>query len=142
MERRQVFISYVEEDGELARALARELRTLGHSSWTYEEDGIGGVSYLVQVHDAIDACETFVLLASLTSVRSHQLIREVEHAHESQKVIVPVRVDHAATIRDLQPHPAHGERDGRDVGRRTPGYSLPCSADSCHDRIRRQEAAH
>jgi hypothetical protein len=33
-----------------------------------------------------------VLIASENSVRAHQVIREVEQAHEREKVIVPVRV--------------------------------------------------
>jgi hypothetical protein len=41
---RDIFISYIEEDGAVARALASELRTLGQSTWTYEEDGVAGSS--------------------------------------------------------------------------------------------------
>ena len=34
----------------------------------------------------------FVLVASDRSVRAHQVIREVEQAHEREKVMIPVRV--------------------------------------------------
>ena len=93
MEPRDIFISYVQEDGDTARALARELRSLGCSTWSYEEDGIGGVSYLEQIHAAITSCQIFVLVASARSVRAHQVVREVEQAHEQEKVIVPIRVE-------------------------------------------------
>ena len=83
MEQRIVFISYVEEDGVLVKTLAQELRGLGHSTWIYEEDGLAGISYLEQVLDAIDGCQFFILVASEKSVRSRQVIREVEHAHEA-----------------------------------------------------------
>jgi hypothetical protein len=86
------FISYVEEDGEFARKIAHELRELGLHTWTFEEDGVPGVSYLTQVHRAIGACGIFVLVASQKSVRAHQVIREVEQAHEREKVIVPIRL--------------------------------------------------
>ena len=89
---RDIFISYVEEDGAVARALAIELRTLGHSTWMYEEDSVAGISYLTQVHGAIESCRAFVLLASERSVKAHQVIREVKQAHEREKIIVPVRV--------------------------------------------------
>jgi TonB family protein len=92
MEHRDIFVSYIEEDGATVRALVRELRALGHSTWTYEEDGVGGISYLTQVNQAIEDCPLFVLVASDKSVRAHQVIREVEQAHEREKVIVPVRV--------------------------------------------------
>jgi hypothetical protein len=92
MEPRDAFISYVEKDATFAQALGRELRSLGHSTWSYEEDGIAGVSYLSQVHAAIAACRVFVLVASKRSIRAHQVIREVEQAHEREKVIIPVRV--------------------------------------------------
>ena len=90
---RDIFISYIEEDGAMARALASELRSLGHTTWTYEEDGVAGISYLTQVHRAIESCRAFVLLASQKSVKAHQVIREVEQAHEAEKTIIAIRRD-------------------------------------------------
>ena len=92
MEPRDVFISYTEQDGLTARALAAELRKLHLTTWTYEEDGVVGVSYLTQINAAIESCRAFVLLASPNSVNAHQVIREVEQAHEREKVIIPARV--------------------------------------------------
>ena len=90
---RDIFISYIEEDGAVARALASELRSVGPTTWTYEEDGVPGISYLSQVHEAIEGCRVFVLLASPKSVKAHQVIREVEQAHEQEKIIIAVRLD-------------------------------------------------
>jgi hypothetical protein len=87
-----VFISYIEEDGATVRALAAELRALGHSTWTYEENGVAGISYLIQVHQAIEACQLLVLVASEPSVCANQVIREVEKAYERNKVIIPLRI--------------------------------------------------
>jgi hypothetical protein len=92
MEHRDIFVSYIEEDGAIVRALVAELRALGQSTWTYEEDGVAGISYLTQVNQAIEDCQAFVLIASDRSVRAHQVIREVEQAHEREKVIIPVRI--------------------------------------------------
>jgi hypothetical protein len=49
MDQVDIFISYIEEDGATVRALTAELRALGHTTWTYEEDGVAGISYLTQV---------------------------------------------------------------------------------------------
>jgi hypothetical protein len=87
-----IFISYVEEDGETARGLAEALHAQGQSTWTYQQDGAPGISYLTQVNEAVEACRAFVLLASAGSVRAHQVIREVEQAHEREKPIIVVRL--------------------------------------------------
>jgi TIR domain-containing protein len=92
MEPRDVFISYSEQDGPTARALAAELRALHLTPWTYEEDGVVGTSYLTQINAAIESCRAFVLLASPNSVNAHQVIREVEQAHEREKVIIATRI--------------------------------------------------
>ena len=112
MDHRDIFISYIEEDGATVRALVVELRALGHSTWTYEEDGVAGISYLTQVHQAIKDCRAFVLIASDRSVRAHQVIREVEQAHEREKVPVPLRTrspdqDRCADRAHPQQGPAH-----------------------------------
>jgi hypothetical protein len=92
MEPRDVFISHAEEDGEIALRLARELRENGQSTWIYEEDAVPGISHLIQSSESIEACHTFLLIASAKSVHSREVIREVEQAHQLRKVIVPVRV--------------------------------------------------
>jgi hypothetical protein len=88
-----VFLSYVEEDSAIVLPLARELRLLDHSTWTFEENGVGGRSYIETVHDAVCACPAFLLMASTVSVRSHQVLREVELAHSEERAIVPVLID-------------------------------------------------
>jgi hypothetical protein len=88
-----IFLSYVEEDSATVLPLARELRRLDHSTWTFEENGRGGRSYLEAVHDAVCSCSTFLLMASAASVRSHQVLREIELAHGEGRPIVPVLID-------------------------------------------------
>lgn len=86
------FISHVEEDSATARALAAALRSQHRLTWTYEENGVAGVSYLTQIFEAIEHCRAFVLLASPTAVKAHQVTREIEQAHEREKVIIAVRM--------------------------------------------------
>ena len=87
-----VFIAYVESDSSVALSVAAELRKFGYATWTYEEEGLAGFSYLEQVHAAIQTCSAFVLLASKDSLQSHQVRREAETAYEHQKLIIPVRL--------------------------------------------------
>ena len=89
---RDIFISYVEEDGTVASELAKALHAQQRSTWTYEEDGVPGVSYLTQVFRAIDACRAVVLIASAKSVKARQVIKEIEAAHERDKMLIAVRV--------------------------------------------------
>ena len=89
---RDIFISYVEEDSVTARGLATALRALGYTTWTYEDDASPGVSYLIQADEAIESCSIFVLVASSQSIQAHQVLREVESAHEHAKMIIPVRI--------------------------------------------------
>jgi len=88
-----VFLSHAEEDGDTALSLAADLEAAGFSTWYYERDAVPGVSYLVQVGDAIDSAQAVVLLISTTSLGSHQVTTEVVRAHEESKPILPVLVD-------------------------------------------------
>jgi TIR domain len=86
-----VFISHVEEDQGLALEIARGLEAVGFSTWYYERDSEPGMSYLLQVHAAIEQCGAVVVLISPDSVRSYQMTKEVVRAHETGKAFIPVR---------------------------------------------------
>jgi hypothetical protein len=88
-----VFVSHVEEDGDTALSLSSDLEAAGFQTWYYERDAVPGVSYLVQVGDAIDTAQAVVLLISTTSLGSHQVTTEVVRAHEASKPILPVLLD-------------------------------------------------
>ena len=57
-----IFISHVEEDGEIAVALAEGLEAAGYTTWYYERDTVPGPPYLVQVRKSIEEAQAFVLL--------------------------------------------------------------------------------
>jgi TIR domain len=99
-----VFISHVEEDQALALEIARELEAVGFSTWYYERDSEPGMSYLLQVHAAIEQCGAVVVLISPDSVRSYQMTKEVVRAHETGKAFIPVRYNIAhAEFQQRQP---------------------------------------
>lgn len=99
-----VFISHVEEDQALALEIARGLEAVGFSTWYYERDSEPGISYLLQVHAAIEQCGAVVVLISPDSVRSFQMTKEVVRAHETGKAFIPVRYSIAhAEFQQRQP---------------------------------------
>lgn len=89
---KQLFVSYVEEDSELAFSLVEELERVGYSAWLYERDSVPGPSYLQQTGSAIDAAAAVILVISESSLASYQVTREVVRAYEANKPIVPLRV--------------------------------------------------
>ena len=84
------FISYVEEDSAVAEAVAAALAAKGLTSWRYQTNSIPGPSYLAQASRAISSSQVFVLIISDESLRSQQVSREVDFAHEAGRPFVPV----------------------------------------------------
>jgi hypothetical protein len=95
-----VFISYAKEDSATAKAVARELRALGRSTWLFEEDGAGGVSYVEDLCGPLSTSCGVVLIASKASLRSRNIRKEVELAHQEDRVLIPVVLD--VTVEELR----------------------------------------
>jgi hypothetical protein len=89
----RVFISYEEDDSEMALTIALALERAGYPLWCYEIDSVPGVSYLLQTGQAIDESRAFLLLISARSVESSQVTRELIRAHEYGKLCIPVLRD-------------------------------------------------
>lgn len=96
----QIFLSYAEEDSDLARDVAGRLEQAGHACWYYQRDTVAGRSYLAQVAEAIRSAHVFVLIASPASLGSYQVTKEVEQAHQRNRPIIPVLRD--VTERDIE----------------------------------------
>ena len=90
---RELFISYVEEDGLIAQEIAHGLENAGYKTWYYERDGLPGPDYLAQVGQAIDQVQAVVLIISPDSLGSNQVTVEVIRAFESKKAFVPILRD-------------------------------------------------
>ncbi|RMD61949.1 TIR domain-containing protein [Candidatus Parcubacteria bacterium] len=91
---KDVFISYVDEDRDLAQLIASELEAAGCSAWYYQRDSLPGLSYLSQTRRAIDDAKCFLFVVSPCSLqRHHQVDKEVVHAHEAGKPIIPILRD-------------------------------------------------
>jgi AAA-like domain/TIR domain len=88
---RKVFLSYVEEDGDVAQELARGLEAAGYSTWYYQRDCPPGPSYLVEVRNAVERCAAFLLLISPHSCDGpDEITGEAYRAHKARKKKIPV----------------------------------------------------
>jgi hypothetical protein len=87
---RDIFISHVEENSDLAIDIAAGLEESGYSAWYYERDSLPGPSYLLQTSREIERSQAVVLIISPHSLGSHQVTKEVVRAHESDKPFIPV----------------------------------------------------
>ena len=83
-------ISYAEEDSNLAEEISLGLEAKGYTTWYYERDSIPGLSYLIQLSQAIQQAEVVVLIISPHSINSHQVTKEVEWTHEFDKPVIPL----------------------------------------------------
>ena len=86
----QIFISHVEEDEAIARALASGLRDAGYRTWYYEDYSLPGLSYVDQIVQAIGASAAVVVILSTHALRSQQIELEIVQAHESDKNFMPL----------------------------------------------------
>lgn len=96
----QVFISHIEEEQNVAEAIAGALEAAGYSVWYYERDSYPGADYLDQVANAIETCQAVLVVISPDSIASHQVEDEVKWSRELRKNFVPVL--HRMTWSDFQ----------------------------------------
>src|ERR1700732_276198 len=90
---KKIFVSYVEEDGEVAHEIAKHLEAHGYSSWYYERDCPAGADYFEETFKAISDCEAMAIIISPRSLPSDQITREIVRAVESNKATLPLLLD-------------------------------------------------
>jgi hypothetical protein len=90
---KKIFVSYVEEDGDVAHEIAKHLEAHGYSSWYYERDCPAGADYFEETFKAISDCEAMAIIISPRSLPSDQITREIVRAVESNKATLPLLLD-------------------------------------------------
>jgi hypothetical protein len=90
----RVFLSYVREDADKARALAAILERSGHSVW-WDRQIKGGAQYSTEIEVALDAAEKVVVLWSAKAVQS-AWVRDEAAAGRDTGRLVPVHLDGTA----------------------------------------------
>jgi tetratricopeptide (TPR) repeat protein len=88
-----VFLSYVRDDAEKARALAGALERAGHDVW-WDRRIKGGAQYSAEIENALDNAEKVVVLWSTKSVGS-AWVRDEAAAGRDTGRLVPVLLDSA-----------------------------------------------
>jgi hypothetical protein len=89
----QIFISYIAEDGGVARAIVSGLEAAGYRTWYYERDSLPGEPHLNQTGRAIIESSAYMIIISDQCISSPQVETELVHAHEAGTPIVPILVD-------------------------------------------------
>lgn len=90
---KMVFVSYVEEDGDVAHALAEGLEAHNYSTWYYERDCPAGADYFEETYKAISDCDAMLVLISPRSLPSDQITREIVRAVEGSKATLPLLLE-------------------------------------------------
>lgn len=126
---KDTFLSHVDEDRNIAEAIASELESSGCSVWYYERDSLPGQSYLLQTRQAIDEAKCFLFLVSpATMLRHNQVDKELVRAHESGKKIILILKDtNFRTFSQTRPewHQAIGSKVAVELSTDTIGTNMP-----------------
>lgn len=88
-----IFISHTEKDLPIVNQIIIGLEQAGYGTWYFERDVLPGTSYLVQITQAVAACDVLLLVASTNSIGSDQTTKEVIGAFERRKPFFPIPLD-------------------------------------------------
>ncbi len=97
-----VFVCYSSEDKTIANAACAKLESAGIRCWIAPRDPIAGIPYGRQLVDAITAARIVLLIFSGHANRSEHVLRELEVASDSGKIIVPFRIENVVPSGDLR----------------------------------------
>jgi formylglycine-generating enzyme len=88
-----VFISHPHQDKAVADAACAKLEAEGIRCWIAPRDIAPSADWAGSIIDAIDGCRVMILIFSEHANRSRQVRREVQHAFEKEKPVVPFRIE-------------------------------------------------
>jgi hypothetical protein len=97
-----LFVSHVGEDGPAAMEIVAELERRGIRCWITPRDVRVGRPFDDEIADAIDASRAMLLIFSERCNDNQYIRREVTVAGESQKIIIPFRIEDAWPKRGLR----------------------------------------
>ncbi len=91
----RIFISHAWEDKAVVRRLERELKAAGLEVWIDQNQTRAGDNLPKRINDALEWCDTLLLLWSKKAKASHWVQEEWTCAHSLQKQIIPCLLDDA-----------------------------------------------
>src|SRR6516162_5202198 len=86
----EVFISYSRKDKDFVRRLDEALKSRGREAWVDWEDIRPTEEFMEAIYAAIEGADTFVFVLTPDSVGSVVCGREIAHAVENNKRMVPI----------------------------------------------------
>ncbi len=97
-----VFISYSTKDKPIALAACAALESDGVRCWMAPRDIQPGADWGESIVAAIDESRIMVLIFSGNANASPQVRREVQHAFERERIVIPLRVENIMPARSLE----------------------------------------
>ncbi|MEI7845412.1 MAG: TIR domain-containing protein [Chloroflexota bacterium] len=85
-----VFVSYSRKDIAFARLIVEQLQSQGLELWIDWQDIPPSADWLAEIYAAIEASNTFVWVISHTSIESQVCNKEVVHALQNGKRVIPL----------------------------------------------------
>ena len=89
----EIFVSYARKDKDVVNQIMTELHALGFDYWMDSRNIQGGDWWTEKIVGGIKRCRVFLLFMSGASMRSRNVQREVQLAHEKGKKIVILRLE-------------------------------------------------
>src|SRR5215510_3855256 len=89
----KVFVSYSRRDAELVDYIVKKMEAAGIAVWIDREEIKAGKTWRVQIVEAIDTCDAFVLILSSNSAASDNVRKEIDLAQDSGRKIFIVKLD-------------------------------------------------
>ena len=96
-----IFISYSRKDIAYARLLHKALKQNDLETWVDWQDIPPSTEWLKEVFTAIEEANTFIFIISASSVISDICQKEIDHARQNNKRIIPIVID------DVEPAKVH-----------------------------------
>jgi hypothetical protein len=84
-----VFVSYSQVDRAYVDALAAHLQSAGLRVW-YDHSIATGEGWAETIHEQIDTCAAFIVVMTPAAESSTWVAREINHAEETGKPILPI----------------------------------------------------
>lgn len=95
---KKIFISYSSTEYETARKFHDAFSAHGMSCWMAPESIPVGSNYAIEIPNAIQECQVFVLILSENSQKSIWVRKEIDLAVNLQKLIFPIRIGNYGLI--------------------------------------------
>lgn len=95
------FISYSSKDEDLAFRVVNAIESAGYTCWIAPRNIPYGTPYASAIMEGIDGCDKFLVLITKNSVKSNDVLNEVDNAHAAKKTIIPVRLTDTELPREL-----------------------------------------